>query len=64
MATYYTFLWTVTLFNLLRCIVQIAQTERSEPVAWNVMWLFTRFGTRSYETIQMLSRQLPLFETL
>lgn len=44
MATYYGFLWAVSLLNILRCLTQIAQTGHKDPVAWNVMWLLTRFG--------------------
>lgn len=44
MTTYYSFVWAVTLLNLLRCMTQIAQTANQQPVLWNVLWLITRFG--------------------
>eukprot|EP00898_Chlorokybus_atmophyticus_P003202 jgi/Chlat1/3883/Chrsp26S04163 len=48
MATYYAFLWTVCLLNLLRCVVQMWQTVPSSSAAstdlYNALWLLTRFG--------------------
>lgn len=44
MSTYYAFVWGVTLLNLLRSVVQIAQANNQQPVLWNVLWLITRFG--------------------
>eukprot|EP00877_Chromochloris_zofingiensis_P011606 jgi/Chrzof1/669/Cz01g24150.t1 len=44
MATYYGFLWAITVLNLLRCTVQIAQTGASHIVLWNLLWLLARFG--------------------
>lgn len=46
MTTYYGFLWTVSLLNILRVFVQIAQTEASHPTLWNWLWIITRFGAQ------------------
>ena len=46
MTTYYGFLWTVSLLNLLRVFVQIGQTEASHPTLWNWLWIITRFGAQ------------------
>ncbi|KAK9817983.1 hypothetical protein WJX72_005332 [[Myrmecia] bisecta] len=44
MTTYYGFLWVVTLLNVLRCFVQVAASEATHPVLWNLLWMLTRFG--------------------
>jgi hypothetical protein len=44
MATYYGFLWGITVLNLFRCILQMVQTGSSHATLWNVLWLLTRFG--------------------
>lgn len=44
MATYYGFLWAITVLNLFRCILQMVQTGSSHATPWNVLWLLTRFG--------------------
>ncbi|GMH35208.1 hypothetical protein BSKO_03076 [Bryopsis sp. KO-2023] len=50
MSTYFAFLWGVTTLNILRCLVQLAQTEETgRSDLWNVLWLFNRFGTSLLE---------------
>lgn len=50
MSTYFAFLCGVTVINLLRCLVQIAQTENSgETNVWNLLWLLTRFVSNTLE---------------
>eukprot|EP00878_Enallax_costatus_P021178 GHUV01022413.1.p1 GENE.GHUV01022413.1~~GHUV01022413.1.p1 ORF type:complete len:233 (+),score=63.99 GHUV01022413.1:191-889(+) len=44
MATYYGFLWAITVINLFRCILQLAQTGGNHGTAWNILWIITRFG--------------------
>jgi len=44
MACYYAILWAVTLLNVLRCLLQVAQAVRSNPGPWNALWLTMRFG--------------------
>ena len=64
MTTYYGFLWTVSLLNLLRVFVQIAQTEVSHPALWNWMWIITRFGERRGNSIRihMIDLLYSMFE--
>lgn len=46
MATYFGFLWCITILNLFRCILQMARngTSSTHASAWNALWLLTRFG--------------------
>lgn len=51
MATYYAFLWAITLLNLVRCILQMTRngTTATHAALWNAFWLLTRFGEQELE---------------
>lgn len=61
MATYYGFLWAITILNVARCILQMtrsAGTSTGHATLWNMMWLLTRFGegyTRSWHAVCLLT---------
>lgn len=46
MATYFAFLWCITILNLFRCVLQMARngTSSTHATLWNALWLLTRFG--------------------
>lgn len=59
MATYYGFLWSITILNLFRCVLQMTQTGSNHSTLWNVFWLLTRFGElKPYTPTAVLVRQL------
>lgn len=44
MLTYYAFLWSVNLLNVVRCIVLLVETREPKAGPWNALWLLTSFA--------------------
>ena len=60
MTTYYVFLWVVSVLNIVRCFVQMAEVEERSPVLWNVLWLMTRFGAYWHDSMLKAASSLPV----